>query len=270
MVRTVTREEVDHLHEHGWVKLDGFVDHGVLADMLDLARARMGEDADSNPAPPPRDDDEAPLPYFNAHVLRGLRHPVVEPLIRALGAEAKQLLRRRRPDGTLLDARYYEDLFAPKLPSSAPAPHGGNGPSAYHQDFIGHGADRSGGLTFWVPLEAYTPEAGTMTFLSGSHRLGVVGNYGTYGDGDARTAFPELTALERSEPMTYALGDVTVHTDLTVHGAGANVMDRPRWTWLLLVEPEDVCWNGAPCLSYDTSTMTPWQPMDGPRFPIIS
>ena len=56
----------------------------------------------------------------------------------------------------------------------------------------------------------------------------------------------------------------------TVHGAGANLTERPRWTWLLLVEPEDVCWNGTPCLSYDHSRMTPWQPMDGPRFPIIS
>ena len=50
--RTVTAEEVDHLHEHGWVQLKRFVDPDVLARMLDLARERMGEDADSNPLPP--------------------------------------------------------------------------------------------------------------------------------------------------------------------------------------------------------------------------
>ncbi len=47
--RLVTAEEVDHLHEHGWVKLKRFVDPDVLARMLDLAREKMGEDADSNP-----------------------------------------------------------------------------------------------------------------------------------------------------------------------------------------------------------------------------
>ena len=32
--------------------------------------------------------------------------------------------------------------------------------------------DRSGGMTFWIPLEAYGPDAGTMKFISGSHRAG--------------------------------------------------------------------------------------------------
>jgi len=50
--RPVTADEVDHLHEHGWVKLQRFVDPEVLAATLELARAAMGDDADSNPIPP--------------------------------------------------------------------------------------------------------------------------------------------------------------------------------------------------------------------------
>ena len=113
----------------------------------------------------------------------------------------------------------------PKLPSSKASRHGGNGPTAFHQDYITFAVDRTGGMTFWMPLETYGPEAGTMSFVNGSHRMGVMGDYTTYGDGDALTVFPELQDLEMSDPIYYELGDVTVHTHLTIHGAGAN-----RWT----------------------------------------
>src|SRR5699024_2176851 len=47
--RTVTTEEIDHLHEFGWVKLKSFVDPDVVRQMLNIARDKMGDDADSNP-----------------------------------------------------------------------------------------------------------------------------------------------------------------------------------------------------------------------------
>jgi hypothetical protein len=50
--RSVTVEEVDHFHEFGWVKLKGFVDPDVLRAMLDIAREKMGDDADGNPLSP--------------------------------------------------------------------------------------------------------------------------------------------------------------------------------------------------------------------------
>ena len=118
-------------------------------------------------------------------------------------------------DGVGVGVRYYSDFFVPKLPSSKESRHGGNGPTAFHQDFITFAVDRSGGMTFWFPLEAYGPEAGTMSFVNGSHRAGVLGDYTTYGDGDALDVFPELRELEMSEPMTYEVGDITVHTHLT-------------------------------------------------------
>ena len=56
---------------------------------------------------------------------------------------------------------------------------------------------------------------------------------------------------------------------LTIHGAGMNMMDRPRWGYLLVVQPADVCWNGSPCPNFDTSEMVPWQALDDERFPLI-
>jgi Phytanoyl-CoA dioxygenase (PhyH) len=266
--RSVTADEIEHLHELGWVKLSGFVDPDVIGAMLDLARDVMGDDADSNPLSPFLEaavaEGRAGLEYFNAQRSSGLEHPVLRPLIHEVGKSAARL--QRRDVGT----RYYQDLFVPKLPSSKDSRHGGNGPTAFHQDFITFAVDRSGGMTFWFPLEAYGPDAGTMWFVNGSHRAGVLGDYTTYGGRDALDVFPELGELERSEPITYEVGDITVHTHLTVHGAGPNSMDRPRWAYILITQPGDVCWNGSPCPNFDWTAMKQWEPFGDERFPVIS
>lgn len=271
--RVVTADEIDHLHEHGWVKLEAFVDPEVVHSMLALAREVMGDDADSNPRSPFLEAAVAAgkpgLDYFNAQRSSGPDHPVLGPLIRAVGRSAGLLQRRVRRDGRGVGVRYYSDFFAPKLPSSKESRHGGNGPTAFHQDFITFAVDRSGGMTFWFPLEAYGPEAGTMSFVNGSHRCGVLGDYTTYAGGGALDVFPELGDLEMSEPMTYAVGDITVHTHLTIHGAGANLMDRPRWAYFLVTQPADACWNGSPSPNFDWSAMQPWEPLGDERFPVI-
>src|SRR4051794_1974622 len=257
--RSVTTDEVDHYHELGWVKLAGFVDPDIVRGMLDLAREMMGDDADSNPLSPFLEaavaEGKAGLEYFNAQRSSGLTNPLLRPLIHAVGRSAQQLQRRRTPDGSPMGARYYQDLLVPKLPSSRETRHGGNGPTAFHQDFITFAVDRSGGMTFWFPLEAYGPDAGTMSFVNGSHRAGVLGDYTTYGGRDLLEVFPELRALDISEPVTYELGDITVHTHLTIHGAGPNLLNRPRWAYILITQPADACWNGSPCPNFDYTTM---------------
>jgi Phytanoyl-CoA dioxygenase (PhyH) len=273
--RSVTSDEVEHLRELGWVKLAAFVDPDVVTATLDLAREVMGEDADSNPIPPGFEqaaaDGDYGLDYFNAHLSFGMSSPILQPLLRDVGRNAQRLqLRGPAPDGTPLGTRYYSDFFAPKLPSDRKALHGGNGRTAFHQDFITFAVDRSGGLTFWFPLEAYGPEAGTMSFVNGSHRAGVLGDYTAYGDGDALDVFPELRELEMSDPMTYEVGDITVHTHLTVHGSGPNTMDRPRWAYLVVTQPADVCWNGSPCPNFSSKGMKQWKPFGEDRFPVIS
>jgi hypothetical protein len=272
--RLVTAEEVEHLREHGWVKLRRFVDPDVLSRMLEVAQAKMGEDADSNPlkagmAAATGGEAKGALAYFNAERSGGMSSPVLRPLIDEIGKSATKLLNRRTNAGTPVGTRYYNDFFVPKLPANRASRHGGNGATAFHQDYITFAVDRTGGMTFWIPLEPYGPEAGTMSFVSGSHRLGVLGDYTTYGGSDALGVFPELRELETSEQMTYELGDVTVHTHLTIHGAGANLMDRPRWGYLLVVQPEDVCWNGSPCPNFDTTDMAPWAALNDDRFPLI-
>ncbi len=257
--RPVTPEEVAHYREFGWTKLDGFVHAATVETLLRIARDRMGDDGDSN------DAYGVDQPYFNAEQGGGLTVPDVRVLIDRIGRGAGALMSRKGEVGV----RYFSDFFAPKLPSSRKTRNAGNGPTSFHQDFITFAVDRSGGMTFWIALEDFGPESGTMSFVNRSHRAGVLGSYHTYGAGDALDVFPELRDLEMSAPMHYRAGDVTVHSHLTVHGAGANTTDRPRWAYLVLVQPADVCWNGAPPEAFDTTGMQPNQRLDGDGFPLI-
>lgn len=254
--RSVTAEEVAHYQEYGWVKLKAFVRPDVIQSMLSLARDRMGEDGDKT--------EGIAQPYFTVGYSGGMTNPQIKTLIESVGKNARGLLNRRS-----VGVRYFSDFFAPKLPASKKTVNAGNGATSFHQDFITFAVDRTGGMTFWFALEDYGPPTGTMAFVNKSHHAGVIGSYRTYGGGDALDAFPELRDLEMSEQMSYAVGDVTVHSHLTVHGGGANFTDKPRWAYILLVQPADICWNGAPSEAFDCTGMEMNQPLNDERFPII-
>jgi hypothetical protein len=258
--REVTAAETEHYQEYGWVKLTGFVRPELVRALLRTARERMGDDGDGN-APYGRN-----INYFNAERGGGLTVSSMRTYIEEVGRNAKVLMGRESGVGV----RYLLDFFAPKLPSSKKTRNAGNGPTDFHQDFPNYAVDRSGGMNFWVALENYGPEFGTMSFVNRSHRRGVVGNYRTFTqETDLFTVYPEFRKLGLSEPMTYAAGDVTVHSHLTSHGAAANLTDRPRWAYVVVVQPADIHWTGAPPEAYDTTGWRPFQTFDDARFPII-
>jgi len=260
--RAVTPEEVAHYQERGWVQLKRFVDPEMLKILLAKAQGIMGEDGDSNP---PYGIDQ---PYFNAQAASGYADPKVRPLLERIGAAAKALMDRQSGAGV----RLFNDFFAPKLPAGKKTRNMGNGATSFHQDYITFAVDRTGGMTFWIPLEPYGPEAGTMAFIEGSHRLGVLGNYTAYDGKDIREVWPELDTLPMTEQVTYELGDITVHNHLLVHGAGKNGLDRPRWAYLVLPQPADARWNGAPPEAFDPAAhgMTPYGKFPDEGFPIIA
>jgi Phytanoyl-CoA dioxygenase (PhyH) len=268
--RAVTAEEVAHYQDYGWVKLKSFVHPDLVKLILKAALQRMGEDADSNAVIDIIGPGvEKKIAYFNAEYGGGLDNPSMRALIEHVGKNGKALMSRSKPVGV----KYFSDFYAPKLPiSNKQAKHGGNGPTSFHQDYINFSVDRSGGMTFWLALEDYGPEFGTMSFVNGSHRLGVLGNYRTYQKGeDLLDIYPNLrNELRISDPMSYAAGDVTVHSHMTVHGAGSNTTNRPRWAYLVLVQPADVCWTGAPAEAYDSAGMQVSQPLPEDRFPTLA
>jgi len=258
--RPVTQDEVDHYQEHGWAKLPGFLPPELVARLLAMAKASMGADGQCNAVSPMQQ------PFFNPEVTGGPADPQLRPLIDGIGRNAR-LLMQRHPG---IAARYFGDVFAAKLPAARETRHPGAGRTYYHQDFINWALDRSGGMTFWIALADLAPESGTMSFLSGSHRFGALGHYRTYGEGDIFDDFPELRRqCPDSGPLTYVAGDATVHSNLTVHGAGENRTDVPRWAYIVMANPSDVRWTGAPPEAYATQGMALHQKLDDDRFPVI-
>ncbi|HZU63416.1 MAG TPA: phytanoyl-CoA dioxygenase family protein [Novosphingobium sp.] len=255
--RAVSAEEIAHYQAHGWVRLRGFLPGADVAAMLAVARARMGEDADRDLAP-------GAFSYFNALPIHGVGQPVFDPVLRHYARAAVALRALRRPVG----ARYFLDFFGVKLPL---APGEGNGRSDWHQDFAAQVADRSGGMVFWTPLTDMTAAHGTMAYLSGSHRHGVMGDYRSYGDGNLLDVYPELAdACPSSGQLALLAGDVVVHSDLCVHMAGANTAGTPRWTYLAIMNPADARWTGAPSVAFDTAGLTHLGELDDARFPRLA
>ena len=65
-------------------------------------------------------------------------------------------------------------------------------------------------MVFWMALSDLTPEKGTMAFLNGSHRFGVMGHYATYGKGNLLDSYPELVdECTSSGNLSYEAGDVS-------------------------------------------------------------
>jgi Phytanoyl-CoA dioxygenase (PhyH) len=258
--RSVTPEEVAHYQKFGWVMLKQFVPIPRVDQLLAMAKDRMGDDGDRN-APPQK------FEYFNPLTMRGLKDPVLGPVIEHVGRNARALMARRAPVGI----RYFTDYFAVKLPSKKRnALRGGAGSSDWHQDYAASASDRSGGMVFWLALADLTPDLGTMAFLNGSHRYGVMGHYTTYGKRNLLDSYPELLDnCTSSGNLSYAAGDVTVHSNLSVHSAGLNVTDNPRWTYIVIVNPADACWTGGPADAFDTTGLRLHEEMDDGRFPII-
>ena len=258
--RSVTDEEVAFFRKNGWAKLESFIPLGSVAGALAIAKDKMGEDGARN-APPQA------FSYFNPLTMHGLDNPVLGPVIRQCGRAGAPLMARKAPVGV----RYFSDYYNVKLPSKEPSAHGGNGITGWHQDFGAAGSDRSGALVFWIALEDLPPEKGTMAFLNGSQKYGALGHFSTYGKGDVLDSYPEIRdECESSGLLSYAPGDVTVHSNMVVHSAGLNLTNGPRWTYTVMVSPADACWNGGSVDAFATTGLTQYRPFDDDkRWPII-
>jgi len=70
-------------------------------------------------------------------------------------------------------------------------------------------------------------------------------------------------------PLTLRPGDATFHHPLTVHGAGANLTDRPRWSFIAMYVDADSVYTGAAYPATDDLGLRPGFPFDHPAFPVV-
>ena len=105
----------------------------------------------------------------------------------------------------------------------------GGGFTPWHQDQFYWPLDTEHTITLWLPLVPVSADMGPMTFASGSHRLGSLGDFPI---GDASHAeferVVEERGLARRSDGAFAVGDASFHAGWTLHSAPPNDTDRMR------------------------------------------
>lgn len=152
----------------------------------------------------------------------------------------------------------------------------GGGHTPWHQDQVYWPLDTDRTITMWMPLVDVPREIGGMTFASGTHRLG---NLGEKVIGDAsHEHFSELVSERRWDLAThgpFAAGDATFHSGWTLHSAPANDTDvlRAVMTVIYFADGARVTESGHPAREFDRALWlggaTPGSIADGPGNPLL-
>lgn len=255
-IREVTPEEVETFRRDGWVNLQGLYDP-QLADEL-LARLKRLMAAGSDKANPFQGSG---ITMFQAYEDPARSDDLFHAFSHSLGLAAAARALMGRPE------RFYEDKALCKEPAAT-----GGGQTPWHQDFSYHPFDRQGTLLFWIPLVDCPPEKGTMRYLNGSHRAGLLGRFVHRTDGyDLLDHAPELRErFPISDPLHMAPGDIAVHDRMTLHYAPENETDSTRYVYTVSWFNRDALYTGMPCHRMDGLGLKINEPLDHPNFPAIT
>jgi ectoine hydroxylase-related dioxygenase (phytanoyl-CoA dioxygenase family) len=99
----------------------------------------------------------------------------------------------------------------------------GGGPTPWHQDQYYWPVDTRDTVTMWMPLVDIHEEMGMLTFASGSHKSGLVGNIAISDDSEAQLdQYVRDKKFPISRPTFLKAGDATWHSGLTLHKAPGN------------------------------------------------
>ncbi len=221
----LSREQIEHFHEHGYVVASGGADAGQLAALLDQLddwieesrrhEANYGFDTE---------DGKARFDLEDGH---SAEHPKLRRV--ANPVDVSQDYRKALWEGTIPemvadligpDVKFHHCKLNVKLP-------GMDTKVEYHQDHPYDPHTNSDMLTMLLLLDDMNEENGCLRVVPGSHRE----RYSHYQDGRF-TGMTDPALYDgfeaRSVPVVGRAGDVCLMHTWTVHGGGPNRSDRPR------------------------------------------
>jgi hypothetical protein len=224
--RSLTPEEIGHLHDQGFLAIERFTSP---ADLARIREVLLGLYARFHRLPARYPLDLGDTAHHDGPPQIAEINWTLE-LAPALGetgtfarcvSVAEQLL-----GCTARHTGYDHAILKP--------PHNARG-TPWHQDQAYAGERRSlVTVYFWIPLQAVTIEMGCMQFIPGSH----LGPLLPHRRPDRSHAL-EAVGVEASRAVAcpLPLGGATVHLPRTLHHTGPNMTDEPRLAWSLEFAP---------------------------------
>jgi len=115
-------------------------------------------------------------------------------------------------------------------------------PSPYHQDNYYWNIKNGNGLTAWISLNKTSKANGTLKYLLGSHKIGVLKHVNSFAPGSSQkipnNKIIKLKKKYKEISPCLKPGDILLHSSEIVHGSEANKSSKPRRGLTLQYQPK--------------------------------
>jgi ectoine hydroxylase-related dioxygenase (phytanoyl-CoA dioxygenase family) len=146
----------------------------------------------------------------------------------------------------------------------------GGGRTPWHQDMYYWPLDTDRTITMWMPLVDVPKEIGSMSFASGSQKLGFLGEYAI--SDDSERAFAKMLEDKQLEVDTHGAlgaGDATFHDGWILHAAPPNPTGNLRAVMTVIYYADGVRVVD-PIPPYQVADRDKWMPGCEPGGPAVS